>query len=203
MPDDTSASGSAVWGPDPSNRMPSELRTFFSIVCLGVFGGVGVLLWVLGQLTGSGATTSWGATLTIFGLVSFGFFKLIDVGFGGLMELFDRHEAKSELRRSAAMDPGTAPHTLAELARCKNHYVREAVADNKRTPRSVLETLATDSHRDVRAAVALNSQAGEDLLLKIVATGDVVVCEKMLRRDSPTRRLPMSVRQAILRTVTV
>ena len=203
MPDDTPISGSAAWGPDPSNRMPPELQSLYRISFLGGFGGIGVLLWILGQITGSGATTSWGASLTIIGLIGFGLFKLLDLGFGGLSELFDRHHATSELRRTAALDAGTAPHALAELARCKNPEIRSAVAQNKHTPRFVLEQLATDSHRDVRQEVAINPQAGEELLLKIVATGDVVVCEKMLRRDSVIRRLPMSVREAIMRTVTV
>ena len=203
MADDSPISGSAAWGPDPSNRMPPELQSVYRIFFLGGCGGIGALLGILGQITGSGATTSRGASLTICGLIGFGLFKLLDLGFGGLSELFDRREATSELRRTAALDAGTAPHALAELARCKNPDVREAVAQNEHTPRFVLETLATDSHRDVRQGVAINPQAGEALLLKIVATGDVVVCQKMLKRDSATRRLPMSVREAILRTVTV
>ena len=199
MSDDTPTPGSATWGTDPSNRMPSELQTIYRIVFLGACGGIGVL----GQIAGSDATTSWGASLAICGLVGFGLFKLMDVGFSGLTELFDRSAAKSELRRIVALDAGTAPHTLAELARCKNPQIRRAVAQNKHTPRFVLETLAEDSHRNVREEVAINPQAGEELLLKIVAAGDVVVCEKMLRRDSVIRRLPISVREAILRTVTV
>ena len=203
MSDDTPISGSAAWGPDPSNRMPPELQSIYRIFFLGGCGGIGVLLGILGQITGSGATTGWGASLTFCGLIGFGLFKLFDLGFAGLSEFFDRHHAKSELRRTAALDAGTAPRTLAELARCKDPEIRRAVAQNKHTPRFVLEKLATDSHRYIRQEVAINPQAGEALLLKIVATGDVVVCEKMLRRDSVTRRLPMSVREAILRTVTV
>ena len=67
------------------------------------------------------------------------------------------------------------------------------------TSAETLEMLASDRHRNIREAVAINPATSEELLLKLVRSGDIVLCETILSYFGS--ELPDSVRDEILRAV--
>ena len=187
--------------PDPSSRMPDNIRKIFAVV-FGCYGGVGAVLWAIGTAAGSPGTAQVGLVLFVTGLGIYA--ALMAMGFfvAHIEERSERNTARRHIRSAAARDGSTAPESLADLACCDDPGIREDVAANNRTPHKILEMLAQDPHRDVRRAVALNPSASELLLLRIVEVGDPVVCDAMLSRHSGWRPLPDSVREKILQTAT-
>lgn len=71
------------------------------------------------------------------------------------MNLKKMNELLSSLRKEASNE-NTSPKRLAELATYCDWGVRAKVARNSRTPVTVLEKLATDSHKSVLRSLARN-----------------------------------------------
>ncbi len=69
-------------------------------------------------------------------------------------------------------NPATPVEVLEVLAKDKDRYVRAAVAENPATPVELLKVLAKDKDESVRAAVALNPATPVDLLKVLVMDQD-------------------------------
>ena len=80
-----------------------------------------------------------------------------------------RETTKSESMKDSKEYSTTFETILEKLADDSNAGVREAVAQNLKTPERVLENLANDTDNNVRISVAFNQNTSELVLKKLAS----------------------------------
>ena len=207
MSDEPAMAVQSFWTvrPDPTNEMPAPLRKFLVWVAGVVLGGGGVTMWLIARQVSNPELGLLGASFVAVGLGCSCVFGFLGWFVPRVAELNEHKKARRAINHAAvwaAVSPDHAagtPEHLAELALSDDLEVRWMVARCVKTPAGTLEMLASDRHRNIRKAVAINPATSEELLLKLVRSGDMVLCEMILSYFGS--ELPDSVRDEILRAV--
>ena len=200
MSDEPAMAGLSFWTvrPDPTDEMPAPLRKLLVWVVGVVLGGGGATMWLIARQVSNPELGLLGGSFAVVGL---GYSCVL--GFlGWFVPRVDALNEQKKARRAinhAAVRAADTPEHLAELALSNDLEVRSMVARCVKTPAETLEMLASDRHRNIRKAVAINPATSEELLLKLVRSGDMVLCEMILSYFGS--ELPDSVRDEILRAV--
>jgi hypothetical protein len=103
------------------------------------------------------------------------------------------------VREAVAQNPRTPKDVLEDLAADKSGHVRAAVADNLNTPSTSLTILSQDVDTDVRANCAFNINTPPDVLawLVLMDNEEEVIKNARANPSTPVEALEVSARESV------
>ena len=199
MSDESAMAVRSFWTvrPDPTDEMPAPVRKFNFWAFGVVLGGGGATVWFIARQVSNPELGLLGLVCAVTGLGFFCVYRCLGWIVPRVQACNEHKKAQRSISHAAVRAAGT-PEQLAELGLSNDPEERRMVAACVETPAETLEMLASDRYREIRKAVAINPATSEELLLKLVRSGDMVLCEMILSYFGS--ELPDSVRDEILRS---